>query len=34
VLSGILRRCDRSLKTVSVSEPESLQKLEEILAAA
>jgi [acyl-carrier-protein] S-malonyltransferase len=34
VLSGILRRCDRSLKTVSVGDPESLRKLEEILAAA
>jgi [acyl-carrier-protein] S-malonyltransferase len=34
VLSGILRRCDRSLKTASVGDPESLRKLEEILAAA
>jgi [acyl-carrier-protein] S-malonyltransferase len=34
VLSRILRRCDRSLKTVSVGDPESLRKLEEILAAA
>jgi [acyl-carrier-protein] S-malonyltransferase len=34
VLSGILRRCDRSLKAVSVSDPESLRRLEEILAAA
>jgi [acyl-carrier-protein] S-malonyltransferase len=34
VLSGILRRCDRSLKTVSVGDPDSLRKLEEILAAA
>lgn len=34
VLSGILRRCDRSLKTVSVGDPESLRKLEKILAAA
>jgi [acyl-carrier-protein] S-malonyltransferase len=34
VLSGLLRRCDRSLKTVSVGDPESLRKLQEILAAA
>jgi hypothetical protein len=33
-LSGILRRCDRSLKTLSVGDPESLRKLEEMLAAA
>jgi [acyl-carrier-protein] S-malonyltransferase len=34
VLSGILRRCDRSLRTVSVSDPDSLRRLEEMLAAA
>jgi [acyl-carrier-protein] S-malonyltransferase len=34
VLSGLLRRCDRSLKTVSVSDPDSLRKLEETLSAA
>jgi [acyl-carrier-protein] S-malonyltransferase len=34
VLSGLLRRCDRSLKTLSVSDPESLRKLEETLSAA
>jgi [acyl-carrier-protein] S-malonyltransferase len=34
VLSGLLRRCDRSLRTISVGDPESLRKLEEILAAA
>ena len=34
VLSGLLRRCDRSLKTISVGEPESLRKLEETLSAA
>jgi [acyl-carrier-protein] S-malonyltransferase len=34
VLSGLLRRCDRSLRTVSVGDPESLRKLEEILSAA
>jgi [acyl-carrier-protein] S-malonyltransferase len=34
VLSGILRRCDRSLKTASVGDPESLRKLEELLATA
>jgi [acyl-carrier-protein] S-malonyltransferase len=34
VLSGLLRRCDRSLKTISVGNPESLRKLEETLSAA
>jgi [acyl-carrier-protein] S-malonyltransferase len=34
VLSGLLRRCDRSLKIVSVSDPDSLRKLEETLSAA
>lgn len=34
VLGGLLRRCDRSLRTVSVGDPESLRKLEETLSAA
>ncbi len=34
VLSGLLRRCDRSLRTVSVGDPEGLAKLEETLSAA
>jgi len=34
VLSGLVRRCDRSLKTISVGDPESLRKLEETLSAA
>jgi [acyl-carrier-protein] S-malonyltransferase len=34
VLSGLLRRCDRSLRTVSVGDPESLRKLDETLSAA
>jgi [acyl-carrier-protein] S-malonyltransferase len=34
VLSGLLRRCDPSLRTVSVGDPESLSKLEETLSAA
>jgi [acyl-carrier-protein] S-malonyltransferase len=34
VLSGLLRRCDRSLKTISVGDPASLRKLEETLSAA
>jgi [acyl-carrier-protein] S-malonyltransferase len=34
VLTGLLRRCDRSLKTVSVGDPESLEKLQETLSAA
>jgi [acyl-carrier-protein] S-malonyltransferase len=34
VLSGLLRRCDRSLRTTSVGDPESLAKLEETLSTA
>lgn len=34
VLSGLARRCDRSLRTISVGDPASLQKLEETLSAA
>jgi [acyl-carrier-protein] S-malonyltransferase len=34
VLSGLLRRCDRSLRTMSVGDPESLRKLKEALSAA
>jgi [acyl-carrier-protein] S-malonyltransferase len=34
VLSGLARRCDRSLRTISVGDPASLQKLEEALSAA
>jgi [acyl-carrier-protein] S-malonyltransferase len=34
VLSGLLRRCDRSLRTISVGDPESLARLEETLSAA
>jgi [acyl-carrier-protein] S-malonyltransferase len=34
VLTGLLRRCDRSLRTISVSDPESLRKLREKLSAA
>ena len=34
VLSGLLRRCDRSLKTLSVNDPDSLRKLEETLSTA
>jgi [acyl-carrier-protein] S-malonyltransferase len=34
VLTGLLRRCDRSLRTLSVGDPESLAKLEETLSAA
>lgn len=34
VLSGLLRRCDRSLRTASVRDPESLERLEETLSAA
>jgi [acyl-carrier-protein] S-malonyltransferase len=33
VLSGLLRRCDRSLRTISVGDPESLEKLQEALSA-
>jgi [acyl-carrier-protein] S-malonyltransferase len=32
VLTGLLRRCDRSLRTISVSDPESLRKLKELLS--
>jgi len=34
VLTGLLRRCDRSLRTTSVGDPESLAKLQETLSAA
>jgi [acyl-carrier-protein] S-malonyltransferase len=34
VLSGLLRRCYRSLRTVSVGDPESLAKLQETVSAA
>jgi [acyl-carrier-protein] S-malonyltransferase len=34
VLTGLLRRCDRSLRTVSVHDPESLRKLQDQLSAA
>jgi [acyl-carrier-protein] S-malonyltransferase len=34
VLSGLLRRCDRSLKTMSVRDPESLRRFQEALSAA
>jgi [acyl-carrier-protein] S-malonyltransferase len=34
VLTGLLRRCDRSLRTMSVGDPESLAKLQETLSAA
>jgi [acyl-carrier-protein] S-malonyltransferase len=34
VLSGLLRRCDRSLRTISVGTPDALEKLEETLSAA
>jgi [acyl-carrier-protein] S-malonyltransferase len=34
VLSGLIRRCDRSLRTISVGDPASLEKLEETLSAA
>ena len=34
VLSGLLRRCDRSLRTISVGDPESLRKLQEQVSAA
>jgi [acyl-carrier-protein] S-malonyltransferase len=34
VLSGLLRRCDRSLRTISVGDPEALRKLREKLTAA
>ncbi|HEX2504696.1 MAG TPA: ACP S-malonyltransferase [Gaiellaceae bacterium] len=34
VLSGLVRRCDRSLRTFSVADPEGLRRLEESLSAA
>jgi [acyl-carrier-protein] S-malonyltransferase len=34
VLSGLLRRCDRSLRTISVGDPDALRKLQETLSAA
>ena len=34
VLTGLLRRCDRSLRTISVNDPESLRRLRERLSAA
>jgi [acyl-carrier-protein] S-malonyltransferase len=34
VLSGLLRRCDRSLRTISVGDPEAVRKLRKTLSAA
>jgi [acyl-carrier-protein] S-malonyltransferase len=34
VLGGLLRRCDRSLRTISVGDPESMRKLEDVVSAA
>ncbi len=34
VLSGLLRRCDRSLRTVSVGDPDALSRLDETLSTA
>jgi [acyl-carrier-protein] S-malonyltransferase len=34
VLSGLLRRCDRSLRTISVGDPDAVRKLDETLSAA
>jgi [acyl-carrier-protein] S-malonyltransferase len=34
VLSGLLRRCDRSLRTISVGEPDAVRRLREKLTAA
>ena len=34
VLSGLIKRIDRNAKTISVSTPEALDKLEETLASA
>ena len=34
VLSGLVRRCDRSLRTLSVGDPDGLRKLEELGSAA
>jgi [acyl-carrier-protein] S-malonyltransferase len=33
VLSGLLRRCDRSLQTISVGDPDSVRRLRETLSA-
>ena len=33
VLSGLVRRCDRSVRTLSVGDPEGLEKLEEAISA-
>jgi [acyl-carrier-protein] S-malonyltransferase len=33
VLSGLLRRCDRSLRTISVGDPEAVRKLRDTLSA-
>ena len=34
VLSGLLRRCDRSLRTISVGDPAAVRKLEDTLSTA
>ena len=34
VLAGLVRRCDRSLRTLSVGDPDGMRKLEETLSAA
>ncbi len=34
VLGGLVKRCDRSLRTVSVGDPNGVRKLEEMLSAA
>ena len=34
VLSGLVKRIDRSVKTISVDSPEAIDKLEETLASA
>jgi [acyl-carrier-protein] S-malonyltransferase len=34
VLAGLVKRIDRNVKTISVSTPEGLDKLEETLASA
>jgi [acyl-carrier-protein] S-malonyltransferase len=34
VLSGLIRRIDRSVRTVSVGQPADLAKLDEVLSAA
>jgi [acyl-carrier-protein] S-malonyltransferase len=33
VLSGLVKRIDRSVKTISVSTPEAIEKLDETLSA-